>query len=119
HKIDVEPKLGGMCAIDFNIKGVDKGLAVRRLFSASNTKNEKLEKQIFLNSSQEVEIWGDSFSKLNGDSDFSMCSSLPNDVRTICFRRCQDYNSKYNIQLWDGSMELSDGLYEYLNSYTI
>lgn len=116
HKLLIEPKLGGTCAIDFNIKGVDKGLAVRRLFSVSNEKNESLQKQILLNNSQEVEIWGDSFSKLNGASDFAMCSSLPNDVRTICFRRCNDYHSEYNIQLWDGSMELSDGLYEYLNS---
>lgn len=117
HNLVIEPKLGGMYAIDFNIKGVDKGLAVRRLFTVSDDTKERLEKQIILNSSQEVEVWGDSFSSANGNSDFPMCSSLPNDVRTICFRWCLDYHENYNIQQWNGSMELSEGLYEYLDSF--
>lgn len=115
HKLAIEPKLAGVCAIDFSMKGVDKGLAVRRLFTASDNKDERLDGQILLNSSQEIEIWGDSFSKVNGDSDFPMCSALPKDVRTICFRQCNDYRRDYNIQIWDGKM-LSEGLFEYLNS---
>ena len=116
YGLKVVPHLGGDGAIDFNIEGVSKSRPIEEIISFSDKFDFNINGKIHMAHVDEVEIWGDNFSLSKGAADFAMCKGLPESVRTLCFRECQDYSKQYNICVWDGNRKLSEGVLEYLQS---
>jgi len=116
--IPVTPKLGGVSALDFALKGVSKAEAVRYLFDSENVMGEvKLTKEVISDPSH-IEIWGDRFDRFRGGTDRHMQEAVNKRVRAIDFRD-EDPNSflpGHNTVLWDGEKRLQHGLLEYLTS---
>lgn len=115
--IPITPRLGGMFALDFALKGVSKTTSIQ--FALNNTeilsklnltKNEAVNPEY-------VEIWGDKFSVLSG-TDRHMSEAFPKEVRSVDFRQedPDEFPEGYNIVIWDGKKHLHDGLLEYLST---
>lgn len=106
--------IAGKYAIDLVFKGVNKGLPIRKKVRFDRNFSGRTEGEIVLQSSKEIEIWGDSFENESGD--FEMSRALPPDVRTIAFRKISDQvkSTGCNIVEWDGQYSCNLGLLEYL-----
>jgi hypothetical protein len=118
NELNIEPHLSGTCAIDLNIKGVTKGLPLKRFIHLGEKFNIELPEKIIITNSNEVEVWGDSFSYSHNGSDQYMSTALPMDVRSISFRDVDknDLRKEYNIISWNGRHRYHLGLLEYLKS---
>jgi hydroxymethylpyrimidine pyrophosphatase-like HAD family hydrolase len=114
--LSVEPHLAGMCAIDFSIKGVTKGLPLTRLISSGEKYQIELPERIIFSDHREIEIWGDNFSVSKDGADCYMSLALPKESRSISFRNLSpdDMPENYNLMVWDGEYRLHEGLLEYL-----
>lgn len=115
--LPITPRLGGMWAIDFAVKGVNKTIAVKYVLE-----NEEILRSVGLTKEDVanpkfVEIWGDKFSVLTG-TDRHMSEALPKAVRAIDFREEDpgEFMPGYNTVLWNGNEHLHRGLLEYLQS---
>lgn len=117
ENIPVTPRLGGMFALDFAIKGVSKTTVIRFALQDYKIINALGLKQEDVNSPAFIEIWGDKFSVLSG-TDRHMSEALPKEVRSIDFREenPEEFPEGYNIVIWNGKKHLHEGLLEYLQS---
>lgn len=118
ENLPITPRLGGVFAIDFAIKGVSKGTAVKNILE-----NEKVLRQIgltkkILDKPFYVEVWGDKFSTIRGGTDRHISENLSKNVRSISFREenTDEFLKGYNIVVWDGVNHLHHGLLEFLKS---
>lgn len=111
--IPVTPRMAGDFSIDLALKGVSKATAVT--YVLENTEKCGLPKNL---RPQDMEIWGDKFSTINGGTDTHMCEGAGPEVRAIDFRQepKEELPTQYNIVIWDGEKHLQDGLLEYLQS---
>ena len=109
-----EAKYGGVSAIDIGLKGVNKGLPLRRLLKKANQFSVSAN-VIEYSSFEDIEIWGDSFSIDPWGADRSICVHLPY-VRALSFRDlvADDLQGLPRLQRWSGASRLSEGLLEYL-----
>src|SRR3990170_7902513 len=117
-QLPISPRLGGIFAVDFAVKGVSKTTSVRHvledkavLSSLGLTKRDIADPRI-------LEVWGDKFSVLRGGTDRHMSEALPKRVRSIDFRDedSSEFIEGFNIVVWNGQHHLHHGLLEYLQS---
>lgn len=114
--IPVTARLAGAFAVDFAILGVTKTTAVHYVLYSELCKEywgiDTTEHGFF----NRVEIWGDKFSVIDGGTDRHICEALPPSVRTIDFRKekREELPEGYNILIWNGEQQLSEGTEEYL-----
>lgn len=115
--LPITPRLGGVWAIDFAIKGVNKTTAVKYVLE-----NEEILESVGLtkediSNPEFIEIWGDIFLALTG-TDRHMSEALPKEVRAIDFREenPEEFMKGYNTVVWNGENRLHEGLLEYLQS---
>ena len=116
--LPIEPHLSGTFALDFNIRGVDKSLPIKLAIKSGKQYQIQLPNEMFLSQYNEIEVWGDSFSKSKGGSDCNMSLALPKETRSISFREVDtdDTIEGYNIVIWNGKYRCHEGLLEYLKS---
>lgn len=117
-KLPITPRLAGVFALDFAIKGVSKTTAVKYVI-----KNKSILSEIGLNKEtlknpKHIEVWGDKFSKVKGGTDRHISEALPKEVRSITFRdeNPAEFLKDYNIVVWHGKKHLHNGLLEFLKS---
>lgn len=115
--IPITPRLGGMFALDFAIKGVSKTTAIQFALNDDKTKNALGLTSEDLKNPEVFEIWGDKLSVLSG-TDRHMAEALPKEVRSIDFRieNPEEFPKGYNIVVWNGEKHLHEGLLEYLQN---
>jgi hypothetical protein len=113
HAIPVTARLAGMFALDFALAGFDKSRAVEEALGSAVL--DRLGLGTTIPGPNEIEIWGDRFSA-NAGTDWLMCQPIDRRIRAISFRDedPRDFPGGYNIQLWDGTHRLHDGLLEFL-----
>lgn len=116
--IPISPRLGGVFALDFAIKGSSKTTSIKYVLENPNALAAIGLKSEDLTSSSYFEVWGDKYSILRGGTDRHMSEALPATVRSIDFREEDpiEFPEGYNIVLWDGQQYLHHGLLEYLQS---
>jgi hypothetical protein len=109
--------MAGMFALDFAIAGIDKSRAVEEALDPLVL--GRLGLATTIPRPEEIEIWGDRFSRIAG-TDWLMCKPVDACVRAISFRDedSGDFPEGYNIQLWDGTHRLQEGLLEFLEGRT-
>ena len=114
--LPITPRLGGIFAVDFAVKGVSKTTAVkhvleeRLVLSSLGLSKEDIENP------KHTEVWGDKFSTIRGGTDRHMSEALVKEVRSIDFREenPEEFIKGYNIVVWNGEEHLHEGLLEYL-----
>lgn len=118
--LPVTPLLAGMFALDLVLEGVSKTKALEHLLTNSQLLEMYGLPTDISNKPSLLEIWGDKFA-VNGGSDRKMCLAVAPETRAIDFRTEDpaSLGKEYNIQLWDGTKHLHEGLLEYLQSSTI
>ena len=116
--LPITPRLGGMWAIDFAIKGVNKTTAVKHVLNDKSVLQSLGLTPEDVRDPKKMEIWGDRFSALRGGTDRHMCEALPKQVRAIDFREENpaEFPEGYNVVLWSRKHHLHNGLLEYLQS---
>lgn len=116
--LPIAPKLGGTCALDSILSGVDKTRAIEFVLSHDSILKQLDIDREAISEADEIEIWGDKYAQKKGGPDFDMCRAVSRKVRALDFRRedPHDLPQGYNIRLWDGEKELHHGLLEYLSS---
>lgn len=115
--LPVHPHLAGVFALDFILDGVSKTTAITNILTNTDVlEYYQLPKDI-IKTPNFLEIWGDKFG-INGGSDRKMCLAVDSQTRAIDFRKelRSDLGNDYNIQIWDGQMELHNGCLEYLST---
>lgn len=112
----ITPRLAGVFALDFAIKGVSKGTAVKYVIKNDVILSKLSLTKNILSDPNRIEVWGDKFSTKRGGTDRHISEALPKEVRSISFRRENpaEFLDGYNIQVWDGEQELHNGLLEFL-----
>lgn len=117
-KFPIRPHLGGVFALDHIIDGVNKTKAIKHVLEDEYILSDLGLQRNDINDIREIEIWGDKFNQKKGGPDFQMCLALSPEVRSIDFRQenPEELPKGYNIQLWDGTKFLHEGLLEYLQS---
>lgn len=116
--LPVTPRLGGIFAVDFAVKGVSKTTAVQHVLKEDSVlASLGLNKEDAQNPNH-IEVWGDKFSTIRGGTDRHMSEALPKEVRSIDFRQenADEFEKGYNIVVWNGKYQLHQGLLEYLKS---
>jgi len=118
ENLPITPRLGGVFAMDFAVKGVSKTTAVTNIL-----KNEKILSQLglaeeILSEPLHLEVWGDKFSTIKGGTDRHISEALSKKVRSITFREenPSEFLKDYNIVVWNGRDHLHHGLLEFLKS---
>ncbi len=116
--LPITPRLGGMWAIDFAIKGVNKTTAVKYVLNDEAVLQSLGLTPEDVRDPKKMEIWGDRFSTLRGGTDRHMCEALPKQVRAIDFREENpaEFPEGYNVVLWSRKQHVHNGLLEYLQS---
>ncbi len=118
QQVPVTPRLGGTFAIDLAIEGVSKTTSIHKVLSDENVLASIGLSVADVQNPNELEVWGDKFSVINGGTDRHMSEAVSPDVRSIDFRQEEpaELPAGFNIVLWDGEHHLHHGLYEYLHS---
>jgi len=118
ENLPITPRLAGVFAIDFAIRGVSKTTAVKNILGDERVMFRLGLSKDILAEPTHTEVWGDKFSAVRGGTDRHISEALPKDVRSITFRleRQDEMLGGYNIVVWDGEMHLHEGLLEYLQS---
>jgi len=116
--LPITPRLAGVFAIDFAIKGVSKTTAVKYVIEHGSIMSSLGFHATDIANPENIEIWGDKFSMTQGGTDRHISEALPKQVRSITFREeeSKEFPKGYNIVLWDGRRHLHEGLLEYLKS---
>lgn len=108
----------GVFAINVLISQANKGTCISVI-----KKNKQLLEYLgmekdFFSSATEIEVWGDKFSQKSGPNDWCVSVELNPQVRSISFRKDDEsayFPNGFNIQVWDGTKFLHEGLLEYLS----
>lgn len=116
--LPITPRVAGVFAIDFAIKGVSKTTAVKYVIEHDSILNSLGIRKTDIENPESMEVWGDKFSVVRGGTDRHISEALPKEVRSITFReeRPEEFLGGYNIVVWDGKEHLHDGLLEFLKS---
>ncbi len=116
--LPVTPRIAGVFALDFVVEGVSKTTAVRKILEDPKLLATIGLEPAAISQPQNLEIWGDKFSKIRGGGDRYMSLAVDPQVRSLDFRPEDpaEFEAGYNIQLWDGQHHLHEGLLEYLQS---
>jgi hydroxymethylpyrimidine pyrophosphatase-like HAD family hydrolase len=116
--LPIKLQMGGIFALDHVIAGVDKTRAVKHVLEDETILADLGLHRKDIKDVHEIEIWGDKYSQKKGGPDFQMCLAVAPEVRTLDFRQeeKEDLPQGYNIQMWDGTKHLHEGLLEYLQS---
>jgi hydroxymethylpyrimidine pyrophosphatase-like HAD family hydrolase len=118
NNIPVTPRLGGIFALDFAIKGVSKTYSVKHVLENENILESAGLSRQDLENPDHIEIWGDKFDQFRGGTDRHMCEAVNPKVRAIDFREedPSGFLPGYNVVIWKGKYHLHHGLLEYLKS---
>lgn len=118
NNLPITPRIAGVFALDFVVKGVNKTTAVKYVLE-----NERVLRLLGITKEgisdpTKLEVWGDKFSAVRGGTDRYISEALPKEVRSISFREedQKEFLEGYNIVVWDGQKHLQEGLLEYLKS---
>lgn len=116
--IPVTARLAGNFAIDFAIENVTKTTAVKYVMECRECLAHIGLDSEAVSKAENIEVWGDKYSVVNGGTDRHISEALPKDVRSIDFRKekLEELPEGYNIVIWDGTMELCEGVLEYLKN---
>jgi hypothetical protein len=116
--LPITPKLAGVFAIDFAIKGVSKTTAVEYVIEHNLILSSLGINRTDIENPESIEVWGDKFSVRKGGTDRYISEALPKQVRSITFREedPEEFFEGYNIVVWDGKKHLQEGLLEFLKS---
>lgn len=116
--IPVSPRLGGVFAIDFAIKGVSKTTSIQKVLHDDEVLATIGLGQDVIENPKNIEVWGDKFSFVNGGTDRFMSEAVDPNVRSIDFRNedPDELPKGGNIVMWNGQFHLHHGLLEYLQS---
>lgn len=116
--LPITPRLGGIFAVDFAVKGVSKTTAVKQVLEESSVLLSLGLSKKNVEDPNNMEVWGDKFSTIRGGTDRHMSEALPKKVRSIDFREenPEEFLKGYNIVVWKGKKHLHHGLLEYLKS---
>ena len=114
--LPVTPRLGGVSALDFALKGVSKTRAVKYLFDNKDVLHSVGLTKAIICEPRHIEIWGDRFDRLRGGTDRHMQEAVSKEVRAVDFRDedPESFLPGYNTVLWNGEKRLQHGLLEYL-----
>lgn len=118
ENLPITPRLAGVFAIDFAIKGVSKTTAVKNILTNGKVLSQLGLSKTILSEPQHIEVWGDKFSTVRGGTDRHISEALSKQVRSITFREenPDEFLDGYNIVVWDGEDHLHHGLLEFLES---
>lgn len=118
NNIPVSPRLGGNFALDLAVEGVSKTTSIHKVLGDDVVLSTIGLSKIDVQNPQELEVWGDKFSVVNGGTDRHMSEAVSPEVRSIDFRQedPSELPEGFNIVLWDGEYHLHQGLLEYLQS---
>ena len=118
HHIPIEPRLGGVFALDFAIASASKTTSIHKVLVDDTVLQTIGLSTKDVQAIDELEVWGDKFSVVNSGTDYQMSKALPPKVRSIDFREedPSELPKGYNIVLWNGEHHLHHGLLEYLSS---
>jgi hydroxymethylpyrimidine pyrophosphatase-like HAD family hydrolase len=116
--LPITPRLAGVFAIDFALKGVSKTTAVRYVIEHDLILSSLGIRKSDIENPESMEVWGDKFSVVRGGTDRHISEALPKEVRSITFReeRPEEFLEGYNTVVWGGKKHLHDGLLEFLKS---
>jgi hydroxymethylpyrimidine pyrophosphatase-like HAD family hydrolase len=116
--IPVTPRIAGVWAVDFALKGVSKTESVKRILSDDRCLEVLGLSKEDVTNPQTFEIWGDRFDQFRGGTDRHIQEAVSPKVRAIDFRDEDPagFMEGYNIVLWDGQEHLHHGLLEYLKT---
>lgn len=117
-ELPITPRLGGVFAVDFAVKGISKTTAVKYVLENDEILSTIGLKKEDLRITESMEIWGDKFSALRGGTDRHMSEAVSKNVRSVDFRseNPEEFEKGYNIVVWDGNKHLHEGTLEYLES---
>lgn len=117
-KVPITARLAGTFAIDFAVKGVSKTTAVKYALESHTVLSHIELNTKDVTNPENIEVWGDKFSVINGGTDRHISEALPKSVRSIDFREedSKEFLEGYNIVVWKGKQQLHNGLLEYLQS---
>jgi hydroxymethylpyrimidine pyrophosphatase-like HAD family hydrolase len=118
NNVPITPRLAGVFAIDFAVKGVSKTTAVKYIIKHNSILNSRGIQKSDIDNPESIEVWGDKFSITQGGTDRHICEALPKAVRSITFREENpvEFLDGYNIVVWEGKRHLHEGLLEFLQS---
>ena len=118
NNLPITPRLAGVFAIDFAVKGVSKTTAVKYVIEDDSILSSLGIHKSDLENPESMEVWGDKFSVARGGTDRHISEALPKQVRSITFRdeNPEEFLEGYNIVVWKGRKHLHEGLFEYLKS---
>lgn len=118
NNVPITPRLGGNFALDFAVEGVSKTTSIQKVLTDDSVLATIGLTPADVQNPQELEVWGDKFSVVNGGTDRHMSEAVSRDVRSIDFRQeeTSELPDGYNIVVWDGEHHLHHGLLEYLQS---
>lgn len=118
NDLSITPRLGGVFAIDFAIKGVSKTTAVKYILDNDSILCSLGLSKKALKNPRSIEVWGDKFSIIRGGTDRHISQALPKEVRSITFRKenPNEFLEEYHIVVWSGKKHLHHGLLEFLKS---
>jgi hypothetical protein len=116
--LPITPRLAGVFAIDFAVKGVSKTTAVRYVIEHEDILSSLGMNRSDLDDPSHIEVWGDKFSVVRGGTDRHISEALPKEVRSITFReeKPEEFLPGYTTVVWDGSRHLHEGLLEFLQT---
>ncbi len=114
--LPITPKLGGVFAVDFALKGVSKTTAVKYILEKDDILQTVGLTTAEIADPTTLEVWGDKFSALRGGTDRHMSQAVAKEVRSIDFREedPSEFEAGYHIVVWDGAEHLHEGTLEYL-----
>lgn len=117
-KIPISPRVAGTFAIDFAVKGVSKTTSVKHVLDDEKVLQTIGLKKGDISHPEQLEIWGDKFSLVNGGTDRHMSEAVSPKVRSIDFREenPSELMPGYNIVVWNGIKHLHEGTLEYLHT---
>lgn len=121
ENLPIQLHKGGVFAINILISQSNKGTCISVVRKNKELLNYLGIDKEFLSGSTGIEVWGDKFSKKSGPNDWCVSEELNPEIRSISFRKNDEssyFPKGFNIQVWDGSKSLHEGLLEYLSTYS-
>lgn len=118
ENLPIQYHMGGVFALNILISQANKGTCIDIIKKDKKLLEYLGIEKVTLTNSKGIEVWGDKFSQKSGLNDWCISVALNPNVRSISFRKDDESNhfpKGFNIQVWDGSKSLHEGLLEYLS----